>query len=70
MDNHRYVEPSTWIAEARPTGQSEPAILAGFCEREVARGLSLTRTSLSALRRRARPGFVHFWMERFDGEVV
>ena len=43
MDNHQFAEISTWITEAGLTGQSETAILAGFCEREVARGLPLAR---------------------------
>jgi len=43
MDDAQFVELSAWITEAGLAGQSEAAILAGFCEREVARGLPLAR---------------------------
>ncbi|HET8563409.1 MAG TPA: adenylate/guanylate cyclase domain-containing protein [Candidatus Binatia bacterium] len=43
MDNAQFSELSTWITEAGLAGESESAILAGFCEREVARGLPLAR---------------------------
>jgi adenylate cyclase len=43
MDRDQFAELSTWITEAGLAGQSESAILAGFCEREVARGLPLAR---------------------------
>jgi adenylate cyclase len=43
MDDAQFAELSAWIAEAGLAGQSETAILAGFCEREVARGLPLAR---------------------------
>ena len=43
MDNTHFAELSAWITEAGLAGQSETAILAGFCEREVARGLPLAR---------------------------
>lgn len=43
MDNAQFAELSVWITEAGLAGQSETAILAGFCEREVARGLPLAR---------------------------
>jgi adenylate cyclase len=43
MDTAHFVELSAWITEAGLAGQSETAILAGFCEREVARGLPLAR---------------------------
>jgi adenylate cyclase len=43
MDNAQFAELSAWITEAGLAGQSEGAMLAGFCEREVARGLPLTR---------------------------
>ncbi len=43
MDNDQFAEISTWITEAGLAGQSESAILAGFCEREAARGLPLAR---------------------------
>jgi adenylate cyclase len=43
MDNMHFAELSAWITEAGLAGQSETAILAGFCEREVARGLPLAR---------------------------
>ena len=43
MDNAQFAEFAASITEAGLTGQSESAILAGFCEREVTRGLPLTR---------------------------
>src|ERR671922_2158889 len=43
MDNAQFAEFAASITEAGLTGQSESAILAGFCEREVARGLPLAR---------------------------
>ena len=43
MDSDQFAELSAWITEAGLAGQSESAILAGFCEREVARGLPLAR---------------------------
>jgi adenylate cyclase len=43
MDNDQLAGLSAWITEAGLAGQSESAILAGFCEREVARGLPLAR---------------------------
>jgi adenylate cyclase len=43
MDSAEFAELSTWITEAGLAGQSETSILAGFCEREVARGLRLAR---------------------------
>jgi adenylate cyclase len=43
MDNAQFAELSVWITEAGLAGQSETAILAGFCEREMARGLPLAR---------------------------
>jgi adenylate cyclase len=43
MDDAQFAELSAWIAEAGLAGRSETAILAGFCEREVARGLPLAR---------------------------
>jgi len=43
MDGDQFAELSAWITEAGLAGQSESAILAGFCEREVARGLPLAR---------------------------
>ncbi|HXV81995.1 MAG TPA: adenylate/guanylate cyclase domain-containing protein [Candidatus Binatia bacterium] len=43
MDNTQFAELSAWITEAGLAGESESAILAGFCEREVARGLGLER---------------------------
>lgn len=44
MDNDEYMDLSVWIAEAGLAGESETAILAGFCEREVARALPLARS--------------------------
>src|SRR6266481_1272979 len=43
MDKDEFAKLSAWITEAGLAGQSESAILAGFCEREVALGLSLAR---------------------------
>ncbi len=43
MDDFQFGELSTWITKAGLAGESETAILAGFCEREVARGLPLAR---------------------------
>jgi adenylate cyclase len=43
MDTAQVEELSVWITEAGLAGQSESAILAGLCEREVARGLPLAR---------------------------
>ena len=43
MDSDQFAKLSAWITEAGLAGQSESAILAGFCEREVARGLPLAR---------------------------
>ena len=43
MNKAQFAELSAWITEAGLAGQSETAILAGFCEREVARGLPLAR---------------------------
>lgn len=43
MDDAQFAELSIWITEAGLAGQSESAILAGFCEREAARGLPLAR---------------------------
>jgi adenylate cyclase len=43
MGNNEFEALSAWITEAGLAGESETAILAGFCEREVARGLPLAR---------------------------
>ena len=43
MDDQNFAELSRWITEAGLAGQSESAILAGFCEREVAHGVPLAR---------------------------
>jgi adenylate cyclase len=43
MDSDQLAELSAWITAAGLAGQSESATLAGFCEREVARGLQLSR---------------------------
>jgi len=43
MDNDQFAEISAWITEAGLAGQSETALLAGFCEREAVRGLTLAR---------------------------
>jgi len=43
MDKDQFAKLSAWITEAGLAGQSESAILAGFCEREVALGLPLAR---------------------------
>ena len=43
MDDVQLTELSVWITDAGLAGQGESAILAGFCEREVARGVPLAR---------------------------
>jgi adenylate cyclase len=43
MNNAQFAELASWITEAGLAGQTETAILAGFCEREVALGLPLGR---------------------------
>jgi adenylate cyclase len=43
MDTAEFAEFCTWIAEAGLEGQSEDAILAGFCERQIVRGMPLAR---------------------------
>jgi adenylate cyclase len=43
MDKDQFAEISAWITEVGLAGQSETTILAGFCERQVARGLNLSR---------------------------
>src|SRR5919109_2363514 len=43
MDKDHFAEISAWITEAGWAGERETAILAGFCERQVARGLNLAR---------------------------
>jgi adenylate cyclase len=43
MDNEHIAQISQWIAQAGLGGQSESSILAGFCERELARGVPLAR---------------------------
>lgn len=43
MDDREIAELSAWITESGLAGQSESAILAGFCDRLVARGLPLAR---------------------------
>lgn len=43
MSSDQFADLSAWIAQAGLAGRSESAILAGFCEREVARGLPLAR---------------------------
>jgi len=43
MDKDEFAKLSAWITEAGLAGQSESAILAGFCEREVGLGLPLAR---------------------------
>src|SRR6266436_524678 len=43
MDKDEFAKLSAWITEAGLAGQSESAILAGFCQREVALGLPLAR---------------------------
>jgi adenylate cyclase len=43
MDKDEFAKLSAWITEAGLAGHSESAILAGFCEREVALGLPLAR---------------------------
>jgi adenylate cyclase len=43
MDDAQFAELAAWIVDAGLAGQSETSILAGFCERETARGLPLAR---------------------------
>ena len=43
MDNAQFADLVSWITEAGLAGQSETAILAGFCEREIALGVPLAR---------------------------
>jgi adenylate cyclase len=43
MGNEEFADLSVWITEAGLAGQSESAILTGFCEREIARGVPLAR---------------------------
>lgn len=43
MDDREFADLPAWITEAGLAGQSESAILAGFCDRLVARGLPLAR---------------------------
>lgn len=43
MDDAQFAELAGWITQAGLAGQSETAILAGFCEREVLLGLPLAR---------------------------
>ena len=43
MNEEEFAALSVWITEAGLAGQSESAILAGFCEQEVARGRPLAR---------------------------
>jgi len=43
MDDNEFADLPAWITEAGLAGQSESAILAGFCDRLVARGLPLAR---------------------------
>jgi adenylate cyclase len=43
MDNAQFADLVSWITEAGLAGQTETAILAGFCEREIALGLPLAR---------------------------
>jgi adenylate cyclase len=44
MDDREFAELSAWITEAGLAGRSESAILAGFCDRLVARGVPLARS--------------------------
>jgi adenylate cyclase len=43
VSNEEFAQLSVWITEAGLAGQSESALLAGFCERELARGVPLAR---------------------------
>src|ERR671919_1025514 len=43
MNDAQFAELASWIAQAGLAGQTETAILAGFCEREVTLGLPLAR---------------------------
>ena len=46
MDNDQFADLAAWITEAGLAGQSESAILAGFCERALAFGLPLARATV------------------------
>src|SRR5580692_9616059 len=43
MTQSEIAELAAWIAEAGLAGRAEPAMVAGFCERVVARGSPLAR---------------------------
>ena len=43
MDDVRFAEIATWIADAGLAGEGEPEMVSGFCARAVARGLPLMR---------------------------
>jgi adenylate cyclase len=46
MDDGQFAEFVSWVASAGLEGLSEPAMVAGFCERLVALGMPLARTSV------------------------
>src|SRR5690242_3312554 len=46
MDEARIVEIANWVTEAGLTGQSETALVDGFCERAVAAGIPLLQAIL------------------------
>jgi adenylate cyclase len=46
MDDKQFAELGAWIAEAGLAGESETALLSGFCERAVAFGMPLARAML------------------------
>jgi len=46
MDDRQTTELAAWVTEAGLMGQTETALLSGFCERAVAAGLKLSRASL------------------------
>jgi len=46
MDEKQFAELAGWIAEAGLAGQTETALVTGFCERVVARGVDLARATV------------------------
>jgi adenylate cyclase len=46
MDEKQFAELAAWIAEAGLAGQTEAALVTGFCERMVARGVALARATV------------------------
>jgi adenylate cyclase len=68
MDEKQFAELAAWIAEAGLAGQTETALVTGFCERVVARGVDLARaTVLVDTLHPIYEGRVVFW--RRGGEI-